>query len=121
MLYKAKLGPCFCPPFFLTGLLRCKGFETYIFDCSFGKGCAGEKTITTYAYLDQGSTASLCKLSLLNCLGIWREQTNHFLTTVNGHPQKKIDVKKATLYVSALNSNCKVKKCILCETTTDFA
>ena len=63
---------------------------------------AGNKTVTTYAFLNQGSTATLCESRLLQRLGISGEKAKYSLTTVN---QTKINVngKKATLLVSALN------------------
>ena len=65
---------------------------------------AGNKTVTTYAFFDQGSTATLCESRLLQRLGISGEKAKYSLTAVN---QTKVNVngKKATLLVSVLNDD----------------
>ena len=62
------------------------------------------KTVNTYAFLDQGSMATLCESSILHRLGISGEKAKYFLTTVN-QTKVNVDEKKATLLVSALNDN----------------
>ena len=55
-------------------------------------------------FLDQGSTATLCELHLLQHLGISGEEAKYSLTTVN-QTKVNVNVKRATLLVSALNDN----------------
>ena len=64
----------------------------------------GNKTVTTYAFLDQGSTATLCESRILQRLGISGEKAKYSLTTVN-QTKVNVDGKKATLLVSALNDD----------------
>ena len=65
---------------------------------------AGNKTVNTYAFLDQGSTATLCESRLLQRLGISGEKAKYSLTTVN-QTEVNLNGKKATLLVSALNDD----------------
>ena len=65
---------------------------------------AGDKVVTTYAFLDQGSTATLCKPRLLQRLEISGENANFSLTTVT-QEKKDVHSKKAKLSVSALNES----------------
>ena len=65
---------------------------------------AGNKTVNTYAFLDKGSTATLCKSRLLQRLGISGEKAKYSLTTVN-QTEVNLNGKKATLLVSALNDD----------------
>ena len=65
---------------------------------------AGNKTVTTYAFLDQSSTATLCESRLLQHLGISGEKVKYSLTTVN-QTKVNVDGKKATLLVLALNDD----------------
>ena len=65
---------------------------------------AGNKTVTTYAFLDQSSTATLCESRLLQHLGISGEKAKYSLTTVN-QTKVNVDGKKATLLVLALNDD----------------
>ena len=85
------------------------GFTTERSYCTFlsvvpVKVRAGNKAITTYAFLDQGSTATLCELRILQRLGISGENAKYSLTTVN-QTKVNVDGKKATLLVSALNDD----------------
>ena len=50
---------------------------------------AGNKTVNIYAFLDQGSTATLSESRLLQRLGISGEKAKYSLTTVN---QTKVNV-----------------------------
>ena len=65
---------------------------------------AGNKTVTTYAFLDQSSTANLCESNILQRLGISKEPAKYSLTTVN-QTKVNVDGKKTTLLVSALNDD----------------
>ena len=65
---------------------------------------AGNKTVNTYAFLDQGSTATLCESRLLQRLGISGEKAKYSLTTVN-QTEVNLNGKKATFLVSALNGD----------------
>ena len=60
--------------------------------------------INTYAFLDQGSTTTLCNQTLLGQLDIEREKVPFVLTTINrkdGHYQAK----RVSLTIAGLNSN----------------
>ena len=65
---------------------------------------AGNKIVNTYAFLNQGSTATLCESRLLQRLGISGEKAKYSLTTVN-QTEVNLNGKKATLLVSALNDD----------------
>ena len=62
---------------------------------------AGKFSIETLAFLDQGSTTTLCDASLPNDLRIRGERTSYSITTFNRTSEKR-NGKKAKLLISSL-------------------
>ena len=63
-----------------------------------------DKAITTYAFLDQGSTTTLCDKTLFKHLGIEGENVSIALTTVN-KKDECYESQKASLSLSGLHDN----------------
>ena len=49
------------------------------------------KMMQTYAFLDQGSSTTLCNQRLLEKLGVSGEEVEFSLTTINKHSERRID------------------------------
>ena len=62
---------------------------------------AGNKSVVTYAFLDQGSTATLCDTRLLNQLEVLGEKVDFNISTINGKSTRR-RATKVSLTLSSL-------------------
>ena len=58
------------------------------------KFAAGAKLAITFAFLDQGSIATLCDRRLLDLLGIGSEDADFTISTVNGQSSMHREIKR---------------------------
>ena len=63
-----------------------------------------KSSVDTLAFLDQGSTTTLCDVNLLESLGISGEKTSYAITTVNQASEQR-DGRKPKLLILAVTSN----------------
>ena len=92
-----------------TDMRRSENFATSDNNCVFLnfvpiKVFHTNREITTYAFLDQGSTTTLCDQTLLGQLGMEGEKVRFFPTAVN-RKDGRYRAKRVSLTVAGLNSN----------------